>query len=79
MKNVHNIMTIVVPQLLLVLFTTSTIVITAISTATTTATTTVTTTNDNSGNKKCIRGSKIRIKWPLKDLWKFQVVFQLIC
>ena len=50
------------PQLLSILFTTSTINITASSTTTTTATTTATTTNYKNDNKKCICGSKIRIK-----------------
>ena len=50
------------PQLLPVLFTPSTINITATSTTTTTTTT-------NTKNKKCIRGRKIRIKWHLKDIW----------
>ena len=60
------------PQLLLILFTTSTINITATSTTTTTATTTNCNTND-----KCICGSKMLIKWPLKDIWwKSQVLFQ---
>ena len=66
----------ILPQLLLVLFTTSTINITATSTITTTATTTATTTNDNGNNKKCILGSKIRIKWSLNGIgWKSQVLF----
>ena len=43
---------------------TCTITTTAITTATTTATST---TRDN--NKRCLRGSKIHIKWPLKDIW----------
>ena len=45
---------------------------------TTTTTTTTTTTNDNNNiNKKCIRGNKIRIKCPLKDIsCKSQVLFQ---
>ena len=65
------------PQLLLVLFTTSTINITATSTTTTTATTTATTANDNNNNKKYFHGSKIQIKWPLKDIWwKSRVLFQ---
>ena len=58
------------PQLLLILFTINTINITATSTTTTTATatTTTTTTDYNNNNKKCIRGSKIRIKSSLKDI-----------
>ena len=53
--------------------TTSTINITATSTTTTTATTS----NDDNNNKKCIRGSKIHITWPLKDIWwKSQVLFR---
>ena len=51
-----------------VLFTTTTINNPASPTTTTTATTTATTTNDNNNNKKCIRCSKICIKWPLKDI-----------
>ena len=44
---------------------TSTITITA---TTTTTTTTIATTNYNTNNKRCIRGNKIRIKCPLKDI-----------
>ena len=36
------------------------------TTATTTTTNTTSTTRDN--NKKCLHGSKIHIKWPLKDI-----------
>ena len=40
---------------------------TTITTATCTiTTTTATTANNNTYNKRCLRGSKIRIKWPLK-------------
>ena len=50
---------------------------TATTTTTTTITTTTTTTNNNNNNKRCLRGSKIRIKWPLKGIWwKSQVLFQ---
>ena len=48
--------------------TTTTTTPTATNTTTANTTATATTTNDNSNNKKCIRGSKIRIKWPLKDI-----------
>ena len=45
--------------------------------ATTTTTSTIATTTNDYNNKKCIRGSKIRIKWSLKDTWwKIQVLFQ---
>ena len=47
--------------------TTTTITTTSTATTTTANTTTAATTNDNNNNKKCIRGSKIRMKWPLKD------------
>ena len=50
-------------------FTTTTITIT-------TATTATNTTRDHN-NKRCLRGSKIHIKWPLKDIrQKCQVLFQ---
>ena len=64
------------PQLLLIQFTTSNINITATSTTTTTATTTASTTNYNNNGKKCICGSKVSIKWPLNGIWsKSQVLF----
>ena len=48
---------------------TSTITTTTATTTTTTATITiVTTTITNNNNKRCLRGSKIRIKWPLKGI-----------
>ena len=47
--------------------TTATYTITT-TTITTTTTTTTSTTRDNN-NKRCLRGSKIHIKWPLKDIW----------
>ena len=56
--------------------TTTTTAITTTPTATTDTTTTATTTNDNNNNKKFIFSSKIRIKWPLKDIsCKSQVLF----
>ena len=50
-------------------FTTTTTAPCTITTITTTTTTTTTasTTRDNN-NKRCLRGSKIHIKWPLKDI-----------
>ena len=38
------------------------------TTITTTTTTTTCTTRDNN-NKRCLRSSKIHIKWPLKEIW----------
>ena len=47
------------------------------TTITTTTTTTATSTTRDNNNKRCLRGSKIHIKWPLKDIWwKSQVLFQ---
>ena len=50
------------------------------TTITTTTTTTATSTTRDNNNKRCLRGSKIQIKWPLKDIWwKSQVLFQQTC
>ena len=60
------------------IFTASTTAICTITTTTiTTTTTTAIRTNRDNNNKRCLRGSKIHIKWPLKDIWwKSQVLFQ---
>ena len=59
-------------------FTTTTAATCTITTTTiTTTTTTDTNTNRDNNNKKCHRGSKIHIKWLLKDIRrKSQVLFQ---
>ena len=47
------------------------------TTITTTTTTTATNTTRDNNNKRCLRGSKIHIKWPLKDIRrKSQILFQ---
>ena len=47
------------------------------TTITTTTTTTATNTTRDNKNKRCLHGSKIYIKWPLKDIrWKSQVLFK---
>ena len=60
-------------------FTTTTAATCTVTTTTITTTTTTTgtnTTRDNN-NKRCLRGSKTHIKWPLKDIrQKCQVLFQ---
>ena len=58
-------------------FTTTTAATCTITTTTiTTTTTTDTNTNRDNNNKKCLRGSKIHIKWLLKDIRrKSQVLF----
>ena len=46
------------------------------TTITTTITTTATSTTRDNNNKRFLRGSKIHMKWPLKDIcWKSQVLF----
>ena len=60
-------------------FTTTTAATCTITTTTITTTTTTTATNTtrNNNNKRYLRGSKIHIKWPLKDIRrKSQVLFQ---
>ena len=60
-------------------FTTTTAATCTITTTTITTTTTTTATNTarDNNNKRCLRGSKINIKWPLKDIRrKIQVLFQ---
>ena len=58
---------------------TCTITTSTITTTTTTTTTTTATTTRDNNNKRCLRGSKIRIEWPLKDIWrKSQVLIQYI-
>ena len=59
-------------------FTTTTAATCTITTTTITTTTTTTATNTTrDNNKRCLRGSKIHIKWPLKDIRrKSQILFQ---
>ena len=59
-------------------FTTTTAATCTITTTTITTTTTTTTTSTTRDiNKRCLHGSKIHIKWSLKDIWwKSQVLFQ---
>ena len=58
-------------------FTTSGQDFTTTTTITSTTTATIATTTTTSNKKRYLRGSKIRIKWPLKSIWwKSQVLFQ---
>ena len=59
-------------------FTTTTAATCTITTTTITTNTTTTATNTTrDNNKRCLRGSKIHIKWPLKDIRrKSQILFQ---